>query len=56
LRAQEFYTALNSVDGVDYVSVLTFSNGLGATQDGTDKTLLGTFPLPLAGTITITVP
>lgn len=55
LRAQDFYTVLNNVDGLDYVSSLSFSNGAGATQDASDKTLLGTFPLVIAGNIAITV-
>jgi hypothetical protein len=55
IRAQELYTILNNIDGLDYVTTLTFSNGAGATQDGTDKTLLGTFPLTRPGTITGTV-
>jgi hypothetical protein len=55
VRAQELYTILNNIDGLDYVTTLTFSNGAGATQDGTDKTLLGTFPLTRPGTITGTV-
>jgi hypothetical protein len=55
LRIQEIYTILNNVPGVDYVSALTFSNGAGATQDGTDKTLTGTFPITRPGTIAGTV-
>ena len=55
VRQQELYTILNNIDGLDYVTALTFSNGAGATQDGTDKTLLGTFPLTRPGTINGTV-
>lgn len=55
LRAQEFYTVLNNVDGLDYVPTLTFSNGAGATQDGTDKTIGGIFPITIPGNISITV-
>lgn len=55
LRAQELYAVLNNTEGVDYVSSLNFSNGAGAAQDGTDKTLLGVFPLTKPGTISATV-
>jgi hypothetical protein len=55
VRQQELYTILNNIDGLDYVTTLTFSNGAGAAQDGTDKTLLGTFPLTRPGTINGTV-
>lgn len=55
VRQQELYTILNNIDGLDYVTALTFSNGSGATQDGTDKTLLGTFPLTRPGVINGTV-
>lgn len=55
VRGQELYTILNNIQGLDYVTTLTFSNGAGAAQDGTDKTLLGTFPLTKPGTIVGTV-
>jgi uncharacterized phage protein gp47/JayE len=54
VRAQEFYTALNNVEGVEYVSALSFQLEGGA-NDANDKTLFGTFPLPLPGVITVTV-
>lgn len=55
LRIQELYTILNDTQGVDYISALTFSAGAGATQDATDKTLLGTIPMTRPGTIVGTV-
>jgi hypothetical protein len=51
VRAQELYALMNNVEGLDYVTSLTFSAGAGATQDGSDKTLLGTFPMTKPGTI-----
>jgi hypothetical protein len=55
IYGQDLYTILNNLDGLDHVTTLTFSNGAGATQDGTDKTILGTFPLTKPGTIIGTV-
>jgi hypothetical protein len=55
LRAQELYTILNNVDGLDFVSALTFNGGATGVVDATDKTLIGTFPLPRVGVITSTV-
>lgn len=55
LRIQDLYTILNNVDGLDFVSALTFSKGAGATQDGTDKTFTGIFPLIRPGTLASTV-
>lgn len=55
IRGQELYTVLNNVEGMDYISTLTFSNGTGATQDGADKTIGGIFPIARYGTINGTV-
>lgn len=55
IRGQELYTVLNNVQGLDFVNSLTFSNGSGATQDGSDKTIGGIFPLTTPGNIAITV-
>lgn len=55
LRGQELYTILNNVDGLDYISSLTFSKTAGGTQDGADKTLGGIFPVVRPGMISGTV-
>lgn len=54
IRVQELYTVLNNVEGFDYASTLTFAIDNG-TNNGSDKSLTGTFPLPFIGTITGTV-
>lgn len=55
LRYQDFLTELNNVDGLDYVTTLTFSLGAGAAQGSTDLPLTGVFTIPRPGTIAGTV-
>lgn len=54
IRIQELYTILNNVEGVDFVSALTFGLN-GAAQDGTDKNITGIFPLTRPGAINLTI-
>lgn len=54
VRSQELYTILNNVQGVDYVSALSFGLNGGA-QSGADKNLTGLFPLTRPGVINLTV-
>lgn len=54
IRIGELYSVLNSVDGLHYVTALTFGLGGGA-QAGTNVTLAGDAPLPRPGTVAGTV-
>lgn len=54
VRIGELYAAINAVDGVDYVSALTFAKTADALA-ATDVVLPGAAPLPAAGTINVTV-
>lgn len=54
VRRYEVAVAADGVDGVDYVDLVQLSAG-GAAVSNADVTLTGSAPLPLAGTVTITV-